>query len=256
MKQHILTNTEDSIDLANKTYSKFAAKSANYQDLLKILALVTMVIDHLGFFFFPEQEWMRIIGRFTMPVFCFFAGYNFKKPHGLILLYGALLYMITTLVFYSFITTNILIPIFLGQVYLWFTKASFKNFYTNYCHVIFLALLWPFTKDYLDYGTLTIALMALGYSVQKDPNQMKIMAFIAVVLSLFHTFAVFDPVYNFTIGYKIAVVAVAIIEYMLFIAVDPATPVAWDIKPISRNMLFIYFAHLAVFQIIFFAMYF
>lgn len=37
--------------------------------MLKALALLTMVIDHVGFLFFPEQEWMRAVGRLTMPIF-------------------------------------------------------------------------------------------------------------------------------------------------------------------------------------------
>ena len=38
---------------------------------LKLIALVTMVIDHVGDLFFPTQMWMRAIGRLSMPIFCF-----------------------------------------------------------------------------------------------------------------------------------------------------------------------------------------
>lgn len=37
--------------------------------MLKLIALATMVIDHVGYLFFPEQEWMRAVGRLTMPIF-------------------------------------------------------------------------------------------------------------------------------------------------------------------------------------------
>lgn len=37
--------------------------------MLKLIAVLTMVIDHLGYLFFPDQEWMRAIGRLTMPIF-------------------------------------------------------------------------------------------------------------------------------------------------------------------------------------------
>lgn len=39
--------------------------------LLKILALVAMVIDHVGAIFFPQYVWMRYVGRISMPVFAF-----------------------------------------------------------------------------------------------------------------------------------------------------------------------------------------
>ena len=38
---------------------------------LKLIALVSMVLDHVGDLFFPEQIWMRAVGRLAMPIFCF-----------------------------------------------------------------------------------------------------------------------------------------------------------------------------------------
>ena len=38
---------------------------------LKIIAMISMVFDHIGDAFFPEQTWMRVIGRIAMPVFAF-----------------------------------------------------------------------------------------------------------------------------------------------------------------------------------------
>ena len=39
--------------------------------MLKLIALFTMVLDHLGYVFFPEHEWLRWIGRLTMPIFAY-----------------------------------------------------------------------------------------------------------------------------------------------------------------------------------------
>jgi hypothetical protein len=36
---------------------------------LKIIAIVTMVIDHVGLFFFPHLLWPRLIGRIAFPLF-------------------------------------------------------------------------------------------------------------------------------------------------------------------------------------------
>ena len=44
---------------------------------LKILAAIIMVIDHVGYIFFPERIWIRIIGRVSMPVFAFFIAEGF-----------------------------------------------------------------------------------------------------------------------------------------------------------------------------------
>lgn len=40
--------------------------------VLKFIACVAMVIDHVGYIFFPDAEWMRIIGRLAFPIFAFF----------------------------------------------------------------------------------------------------------------------------------------------------------------------------------------
>lgn len=38
---------------------------------LKLLAMVTMLIDHMGFTLFPYALWMRCVGRLAFPIFCF-----------------------------------------------------------------------------------------------------------------------------------------------------------------------------------------
>ena len=37
-----------------------------------------MTIDHLGFMIFPDQLWMRIIGRFAFPIFAFLIAEGFR----------------------------------------------------------------------------------------------------------------------------------------------------------------------------------
>lgn len=44
---------------------------------VKVVAIVAMTIDHLGAVFFPEYLWMRVIGRISMPVFCYFVAEGF-----------------------------------------------------------------------------------------------------------------------------------------------------------------------------------
>lgn len=39
---------------------------------LKLIAVVSMLIDHVGAVFFENAVWMRCVGRLAMPIFCFF----------------------------------------------------------------------------------------------------------------------------------------------------------------------------------------
>lgn len=48
---------------------------------LKLIAMVAMVFDHVGDNFFPEQVWMRVIGRLAMPIFAFCISEGFAHTH-------------------------------------------------------------------------------------------------------------------------------------------------------------------------------
>ena len=38
---------------------------------LKIIAMITMTLDHIGAELFPQVLWLRIVGRLAMPIFAF-----------------------------------------------------------------------------------------------------------------------------------------------------------------------------------------
>ena len=38
---------------------------------LRLIAIIAMFIDHLGYIFFPDAIWMRIVGRLAFPIFAF-----------------------------------------------------------------------------------------------------------------------------------------------------------------------------------------
>ena len=67
---------------------------------IKILGCIFMLIDHLGFFFFPNIIALRIIGRLAMPIFALMiaegAYYSKNKPLYLasIMILGILITMV------------------------------------------------------------------------------------------------------------------------------------------------------------------
>lgn len=61
---------------------------------LKVIAAVTMAIDHIGMILFPQMEAFRMIGRIAFPLFAFFVAegcrytHNKRKYLGMILFLG------------------------------------------------------------------------------------------------------------------------------------------------------------------------
>ncbi|MBQ8995983.1 MAG: hypothetical protein IJ091_09220 [Oscillospiraceae bacterium] len=49
--------------------------------VLKLIAVISMVFDHVGDNFFPEWTWMRVIGRIAMPIFAFFVAEGYLHTH-------------------------------------------------------------------------------------------------------------------------------------------------------------------------------
>lgn len=49
--------------------------------VLKNLALITMVIDHVGHFLVPDLIWLRVIGRLAFPIFTFLFALSYHYTH-------------------------------------------------------------------------------------------------------------------------------------------------------------------------------
>lgn len=57
-----------------KSLSKYG--QLNTYDLLKFIACVLMIVDHIGMFFLKDQVFLRVLGRAAYPIFAFCIGYN------------------------------------------------------------------------------------------------------------------------------------------------------------------------------------
>lgn len=61
--------------------TKTAPAGINFYDVAKIIAVVTMIIDHYGYFGLPGisytvSRWTRVVGRLSAPLFFFLTGYS------------------------------------------------------------------------------------------------------------------------------------------------------------------------------------
>lgn len=70
MRDHVNEETGSYVmqDSCQNGYSDWAFISSG---ALKMIAAVSMIIDHIGFALFPKMICLRIIGRISFPIYCF-----------------------------------------------------------------------------------------------------------------------------------------------------------------------------------------
>ncbi|HSL87391.1 MAG TPA: TraX family protein, partial [Bacteroidales bacterium] len=158
---------------------------------LKIIALFTMIIDHVGAIFFPFEPLFRIIGRISFPIFCFLLveGYFHTRDvrkYGLRLLAFAFISEIPfDLAFTGGMNTtnqNIFFTLFLGLFAIYMLDEYYeKNPFIGISGLILAMFLSEILRA--DYGILGILYMLSFYGARRISGSMKII-FMVLAISL------------------------------------------------------------------------
>ena len=155
------------------------------QEGLKVLACVTMLLDHVGAVFYPGCLWLRAVGRLAFPLYCFLlvegaAHTRNMERYGLRLLIGAVLSEIPfDLLFYGRITwahQSVMVTLLLGLVMIGWARARKRYAVLPFCVCFFAA-------EFLnaDYGGWGIALIGL-FLFTAEVSREKLWQFIGMAL--------------------------------------------------------------------------
>lgn len=99
---------------------------------LKIIAMISMVIDHIGVYFFPSVTWLRIIGRISFPIYAYLIAEgcrhtkNRTKYLGIIGVMG-ILFQIVFFVFMKSLYQGILVTFSLSIIIIFSIEALIKG---------------------------------------------------------------------------------------------------------------------------------
>jgi hypothetical protein len=138
-----------------------------YQEDLKLLACVTMLIDHIGAALFPQLQWLRLIGRLAFPIYCFLLAEGVRRTknprlYGLRLALGAVLaeWPFDVLFFGKFTWQHqsVMVTLLLGFFMLQLGKK--RPAWRIGLMAVFMVLAQLLEADYGAYGILVIAAFA------------------------------------------------------------------------------------------------
>jgi len=137
---------------------------------LKVIAIISMLIDHIGLFLFPKYLIFRIIGRLAFPLFCWLIANGAHHTHNIgrylqRLYWFALIsqvpfFLANHLIDPHFSGLNVFCTLFLGLLAIYFIQKS-----NNWVHWFIVTVVFAAIAQFLqtDYGWLGVASIVLFY---------------------------------------------------------------------------------------------
>ncbi|WP_291637010.1 TraX family protein [Clostridium sp.] len=205
---------------------KVLQTSACRNDMLKLLALVTMLVDHIGYMYFPNEILFRIIGRLAFPIFAYQIAIGYSRTSNLKKYVLRLsVFALITQIPYSFFSPdikfnpihfNVLFTFVVGIGLLYIYDMGIlhvKNFIKgkNYKHLFYGIFLLAIAiviiiipevlsfiiKDfYLEYGSLALALILLFHMFQEKMEVAIISIIILYILHGYYRVALWNSAYS------------------------------------------------------------
>lgn len=239
-----------------------------YLDIIKTIAVIIMVIDHVGLYFFDGNDWFRAIGRIGMPVWFFMVGYALSRDLPNRLLIGALILAVADLLLYqkvfalSALITIITLRLIINPVMDYITRSR----YLFWISAILLVLFAIPTAMVMEYGSMALLFAIAGYLVRHKGKVLELTFindrhFYGYMVFIFFAFCVIQNA-NFAFS-DMQFIVMALFTAIMMIVLVTMTPMTFPqfrepaakkfLQYCGRHTLDIYVAHLLVFKVILFA---
>lgn len=224
--------------------------NVNTHDLLKAIAIILMLVDHLGLYLLGNDLWLRTLGRGAAPLFFFLVGHNahhrFKSEiftYGLIL--TALTFFLEKVLFIDILINFVLINWVLDHFAI--HKLSNKMLLGIF---VLLLILHLFTNLWLEYGAFGLLFAFAGrLSAEGRGLYWLLGAFLSYFLFECVDFHFVNHTNYISLFATLCLVIGTILHGYQERIWKLDTVLRLPILVISRYSLQIYFAHLVVFKI-------
>lgn len=218
----------------------------NSHDVLKAIAVLLMVVDHIGAYLLNDNPWCRLIGRGAAPLFFFLIGYVNKLHIRMsLIVYGLILSMIGYYFYGGFWISILLNFIFIEWLF-WFIPPEKVNTLGRGLVFIIALALNSVVYQYLEYGFFGLLIAASGrFIAVKDP-QADIWLLLTLVAYFVGESMTFHFMRNNYLLFAFGSLVVALFQLRFYRLRTFASPhwVAVPCLVLSRFSLPIYFYHL------------
>lgn len=165
---------------------------------LKLIAMITMTVDHIGFLLLPHLLWLRLVGRLAMPIYAFFIAEGCRHTRSMPKYLGSVAVMALLCQIVSFLAGSwyqsilVTFSMSIGLIFLLQKARTAKSFIWWALFGIALAAVWFVTQtlpgllpgtDYrVDYDFLGVLLPVVIWLMPAKPWQLLVTAAILLLM--------------------------------------------------------------------------
>ncbi|MDD5568937.1 MAG: TraX family protein [Candidatus Pacebacteria bacterium] len=160
--------------------------------MLRLIGAILMLIDHVGYVFFPDLAAFRLVGRLSFPLFAYQTTISFKKTSNFQNYLARLGFwaVIAEIPFILVFKTglNILFTFFIGVIALKLFDSTNNKFLRGFYVVSFALLAFFLRTDYGAYGMLLLFVFYI-FSREKVYNFVS-QVFLSYIVAVAYSFPV------------------------------------------------------------------
>jgi hypothetical protein len=221
---------------------------------LKIIACSLMIIDHLGIIFFPDNPFLRIIGRLAFPMFAYLIAEGYRHTKDPTSYLGRLfLFSLISQPFYMFgfkyphLEFNIFFTLTAGLYGIYAYEKS-----KNFSAVLFAAISCEFVR--VSFGAPGVLLIFAMYYFSKDYKKMALWLFSIGIMSCIRKniwMYIQDPQFVLTWAYLTKHSVAALAQPLCFLAVPIIALYNGKQGPKMKYFFYLFYpGHLAILGLI------